>query len=61
MWGDFELLGAITAIDVIAVNLSIRERARLKPAFGGKRWRKLRGIGAGAIPRWRSYGWSLSP
>jgi hypothetical protein len=45
MMGDFELLGEVTRIEVIAVNLSIRERKRLTAQFGGCRWRKLKGEG----------------
>ncbi|HEV8715408.1 MAG TPA: hypothetical protein VGX03_21585, partial [Candidatus Binatia bacterium] len=45
MMDDFELLGKVTRIEVIAVNLSIRERKRLKAQFGGRRWRKLKGEG----------------
>ena len=44
MEADFELLGEITAIETIAVNLSIRDRQDLKARFGGRRWRKLKGI-----------------
>lgn len=44
MGGDFELVGEITQIEVIAVNLSIREHGSLKALFGGKRWRKLKGV-----------------
>ena len=40
---DFELLSEITRIEIIAVNLSIRERKILKAQFGGRRWRKLKG------------------
>ncbi len=40
---DFEIIGEIGEVEVIAVNLSIRESARLKEQFGGKRWRKLKG------------------
>jgi hypothetical protein len=50
MHSDFELIGEIRAIEVIAVNLSIRERTRLRTAFGGKRWRKLSGIGRVRFP-----------
>src|SRR5689334_806932 len=42
---DFELVGELTAIETIAVNLSIRERKSLKAHYGGRRWRKLKGIG----------------
>ena len=44
MENDFELVGQITGIEVIAVNLSIRELQALKAQFGGRRWRKLKGF-----------------
>lgn len=47
---DFELLGELTAIEIIAVNLSIRERQRLRKQYGGRRWRKLKGIGQVRFP-----------
>jgi hypothetical protein len=50
MGDDFELLGSISDTEVIAVNLSIRERTNLKTKFGGKRWRKLKGIGQVRFP-----------
>ncbi len=34
---DFEIVGAITEIEIIAVNLAIRELSSLKEKFGGKR------------------------
>ncbi len=46
----FELLGELTDIEIIAVNLSIRERQRLREQFGGRRWRKLKGIGRVRFP-----------
>jgi hypothetical protein len=42
---DFEIIGKITDIETIAVSSSIREIARLRKWYGGKRWRKLKGIG----------------
>jgi hypothetical protein len=42
---DFELVGDLSDIETIAVNLSIRERDSLKAKYGGKRWRKLKGVG----------------
>lgn len=42
---DFELIGEISDIETIAVNLSIRERDSLKASYGGRRWRKLKGVG----------------
>ena len=50
MWGDFELIGNLTDIEIIAVNLSIRERRKLKAQFGGWRWRKLKGVGQVRFP-----------
>jgi hypothetical protein len=50
MGSDFELLGELTAIEIIAVNLSIRERQRLRDQFGGRRWRKLKGVGRVRFP-----------
>ncbi len=41
---DFELVGEITEIQTIAVNLSIREKDSLRERYGGKRWRKLKGV-----------------
>ncbi len=42
---DFELIGELSEIETIAVNLSIREVDSLKSSYGGRRWRKLKGIG----------------
>ena len=47
---DFEIIGAIAEIEVIAVNVAIRELARLKEKFGGKRWRKLKGAAKVRLP-----------
>jgi hypothetical protein len=41
---DFQLLGDVTNIEPIALNLSIHERKSLKSRFGGRRWRKLKGM-----------------
>jgi len=40
---DFEILGAISEMEVIAVGGSIRELVRLEKAYGPGRWRKLKG------------------
>jgi hypothetical protein len=50
MGSDFELVSDLTDIEVIAVNLSIRELRRLKDEFEGRRWRKLKGIGLVEFP-----------
>jgi hypothetical protein len=41
---DFDIIGKITAIEPIAVGRGIRDRRRLRKAYGKGRWRKLRGI-----------------
>ncbi len=47
---DFELVGEISEVKTIAVNLSIREDADLKARYGGRRWRKLKGVSAVRLP-----------
>ncbi len=42
---EFELIGEPADVQRIATNLSIRESADLKARYGGRRWRKLKGIG----------------
>jgi hypothetical protein len=39
-----EIVGDITDIEIIAVNMSIRVLAQLRRDFGGERWRKLKGM-----------------
>jgi hypothetical protein len=41
---DFEIVGELTKIETIAVNLSIRELESLKARYGGRRWRKLKAV-----------------
>jgi hypothetical protein len=50
MGTDFELVGEITAIEIIAVNVSILELRKLKAQFGGRRWRKLKGVALVRFP-----------
>ena len=40
---DFEIIGEITDIEIIAVARSIRELPRLRKLYGQGRWRKLKG------------------
>jgi hypothetical protein len=42
---DFELVGEITKIELIAVGRAIRELVRLRKQYGKGRWRKLKGVG----------------
>jgi hypothetical protein len=39
-----EVLSEIRDVEIIAVNASIRDRERLRKVYGGRRWRKLKGI-----------------
>ncbi len=41
---NFEIIGAITAIESIAVGTGIRDRKRLQRFYGKGRWRKLRDV-----------------
>lgn len=40
---DFEILGRLRDIEVIAVGRSIRELPRLRRLYGPGRWRKMKG------------------
>ena len=42
---NFEIVGKISNIEIIAVNVSIRELAVFRKKYGGQRWRKLKGTG----------------
>ena len=41
---DFEIVGEIRSIKIIAVGPGIRDRARLLKTYGKGRWRKLKGV-----------------
>jgi len=41
---NFEIIGEIQEVEIIAVGKSIQDRARLKKIYGSGRWRKLKGI-----------------
>jgi hypothetical protein len=41
---EFDLVGPIEEVEMIAVGNRIREIARLRKAYGAGRWRKLKGI-----------------
>ncbi len=40
----FEIVGPITAIEIIAAGRAIRQLSRLRRQYGRGRWRKLKGI-----------------
>jgi hypothetical protein len=50
MGTDFDVLGEIHDVETIAANLSIREKDRLTAQYGGRRWRKLKGIALVRFP-----------
>lgn len=41
---DFELVGAPSDIELIAEGRGIRELKRLRRLYGGRRWRKMKGV-----------------
>ena len=41
---DFEIVGEITHIEMIAGGSGVRERVRLSKHYGQGRWRKLKGV-----------------
>ena len=41
---DFEIVGEITDVEIIAAGTGVRDRARLRKQYGGGRWRKLKGV-----------------
>ncbi len=42
----FKIIGRISEIETIASGKGIRERRRLRKLYGGRRWRKLKGMAA---------------
>lgn len=50
---DFKIASEITEIEIIAVNKSIRDLARLNRTYGKGRWRKLKGMANVELPSGR--------
>ena len=48
MW--FRVVGPIRDVEVIATGRAIRELKRLRKAYGGERWRKLKGVATVELP-----------
>ncbi len=42
----FEIMGEITQVATIAAGIGVRARAVLRKAYGGGRWRKMKGVAA---------------
>ena len=47
---DFEVIGAVRRVEIIATGPGIRIRAYLRKAYGRGRWRKLKGIATVRLP-----------
>ena len=47
---DFEIIGDITNIEIIATGTGIRNRSRLSKKYGKGKWRKLKGIAQVQLP-----------
>ena len=41
---EFEIVGEVSEIQIIATGPSVRDRTRLRKQYGRGRWRKLKGI-----------------
>ena len=41
---DFEIIGELSGIEIIARGSGVRDRARLRRQYGRGRWRKLKGV-----------------
>lgn len=50
MFMDFEIIGSIEAIEIIAIGSSIRVLDYLQKVHGRGRWRKLKGVASVRIP-----------
>lgn len=50
MDADFEIIGEIQDIEIIAVGTHIRNVAYLRKVYGRGRWRKLKGIADVRLP-----------
>jgi len=46
----FKIVGKISDVEAIATGRRIRELRRLRKHYGGRRWRKLKGIGRIELP-----------
>ncbi|MDJ0509525.1 MAG: hypothetical protein QNJ64_09770 [Crocosphaera sp.] len=47
---DFEIIGDITNIAIIATGTGIRNRSKLQKKYGKGKWRKLKGIAQVQLP-----------
>ena len=58
---DFTIVGKLTGVEVIAKGRSIRRLKTLMKRYGGKNWRKMKGIAmirtASGTTRWAELHW----
>jgi hypothetical protein len=47
---DFEIIGELTEVVTIAAGTGVRDRARLRKAYGPGRWRKRKGVARVLLP-----------
>ncbi len=47
---DFEIIGDISNIEIIASGTGIRNRSKLQKKYGKGKWRKLKGIAQVQLP-----------
>ena len=47
---NFEVVGSLTDIEIIAIGSAIRELSALQERFGHGRWRKLKGVARIRLP-----------
>ncbi len=47
---DFEIIGTITNIEIIATGTGIRNRSKLQKKYGKGKWTKLKGIAEVQLP-----------
>jgi hypothetical protein len=47
----FELIGSIVDQEVIAAGIGVYIRERLRKAYGGARWRKMKGVAKIRLPK----------
>jgi hypothetical protein len=47
---DFEIVGDVTNIEMIAIGTGLRDRARLQKQYGRGKWRKLKGVAQVQLP-----------
>jgi hypothetical protein len=47
----FELIGSIVNKEIIAAGVGVHIRERLRKAYGGSRWRKMKGVATIRLPK----------